>query len=287
MSPAARRTPVDPAGSRACPAWQEFPLPVTDTVRFVLVGDRPPPLAQAPEVGERARRAALGQARRLYGPDHIPVMLSGHGRDGPVRGHRHAFWLSEDEDGDGLVDHLTVHVPGMDDATLAALLTVSIGVSSPEESWRAERQWSGRSGDLGDPDALGAPGVPGTPGAPSAPSAPDAPGRLFGSAHAWTSITPYVGPWHQKPRLTQPDMLRRECGLRGLPPLAEVFPLDGGARTRPEVRWRWRGSTPPGPGRGALWRLVFDAPVSGPLALGYGCHFGLGLFGRERADAGN
>ena len=239
MSPAARRTPVDPAGSRACPAFQGFPLPVTDTVRFVL--DRRPPAAARPGArgrGAGARRAALGQARRLYGPDRIPPMLSGHGRDGPVRGHRHAFWLSEDEDGDGLVDHLTVHVPGMDDATLAALLTVHIDVSSPEESWRAERQWSGRSDDFGDPDALGA------------PSAPDAPGRLFGSAHAWTSITPYVGPWHQKPRLTQPDMLRRECGLRGLPPLAEVVPLDGGARRRPDVRWRWRGSTPPGPGTG-------------------------------------
>ena len=271
MSPAARWTSVDSAGPRAGPKCQGFPLPVTDTVRFVLTGDRPPPLAQAPEVGERARRAALGQARRLYGPDHIPIMLSGHDRDGPVRGHRHAFWLSEDEDGDGLVDHITVHVPAMDDATLAALLTVSISVSSPEESWRAERQWSGRSGDFGDRDDRGD---------------PDAPGRLFGSAHAWSSITPYVGPWHQKPRLTQPDMLRRECGLRGLPPLAEVVPLDGGARRRPEVRWRWRGSTPPGPGTGALWRLVFDAPVSGPLALGYGCHFGLGLFGRERTDAG-
>ena len=241
---------------------------MTDTVRFVVAGDRPPPLAQAPEVGERARRAALGQARLLYGPDRIPAMLSGHGRHGPERGHRHAFWLSEDEDGDGLVDHLTVHVPGMDDATLAALLTVDIGVSSPEESWRAQRRWTGRSDDSG--------GV----------GAPDAPGRLFGSAVAWTSITPYVGPWHEKPRLTQPDMLRRECRVRGLPPPVEITPAGAGAPTRPSLRWRWRGSTPPGPGKGALWRLVFDAPVRGPLALGYGCHFGLGLFGREQVDAG-
>ena len=243
---------------------------MTDTVRFVVAGPRPPPMEQAPEVGERARRAALGQARRLYGPDRIPAVLSGHGRGGPERGHRHAFWLCEDEDGDVLVDHLTVYVPGMDDAALAALLTVDIGVSSPEESWRAERQWTGRSGDTGESDD------------------PGAPGRLFGPAVAWSSITAYVGPWHQKPRLTQPDMLRRECDLRGLPPLLEVVPVGGGTSTpmRPVVRWRWRGSTPPGPGKGALWRLVFEAPVHGPLALGYGCHFGLGLFGRERVDAG-
>ena len=101
--------------------------------------------------------------------------------------------------------------------------------ASPRRRSRGGRSGSGADGAAisAIPTPLGAPGVPGTPGAPSAPSAPsapDAPGRLFGSAHAWTSITPYVGPWHQKPRLTQPDMLRRECGLRGLPPLAEVFP---------------------------------------------------------------
>ena len=29
---------------------------------------------------------------------------------------------------------------------------------------------------------------------------------------------------------------------------------------------------------GALLRVHFPEPVSGPVALGYGCHFGLGLF---------
>ena len=234
---------------------------MTDTIRFLVGGPRPPPLDRVPEVAERARRAALGQARRLFGPDHIPAMLSGHGPDGPNRGHRHAFWLPEDEDGDGLVDHLTVHVPGMDDATLAALLTVDVAVTSREESWRAERQWAGGRAD------------------------PDAPGRLFGSALAWTSLTPYVGPWHEKPRLKQPDMLRRECALRDLPSPVEIVPAGAGPGIRPNPHWRWRGSTPPGPGTGGLWRLVFDAPVPGPLALGYGCHFGLGLFGRERDGA--
>lgn len=29
---------------------------------------------------------------------------------------------------------------------------------------------------------------------------------------------------------------------------------------------------------GSFWRLTFSEPVQGPLALGFGCHFGLGLF---------
>jgi CRISPR-associated protein Csb2 len=29
---------------------------------------------------------------------------------------------------------------------------------------------------------------------------------------------------------------------------------------------------------GSFWRLVFPEPVTGPLALGFACHYGLGLF---------
>ncbi len=29
---------------------------------------------------------------------------------------------------------------------------------------------------------------------------------------------------------------------------------------------------------GSFWRLEFPAPVAGPLALGFACHYGLGLF---------
>lgn len=30
--------------------------------------------------------------------------------------------------------------------------------------------------------------------------------------------------------------------------------------------------------QGSFWRLAFDKPVQGPLALGFTCHFGLGMF---------
>ena len=32
--------------------------------------------------------------------------------------------------------------------------------------------------------------------------------------------------------------------------------------------------------RGSFWRLSFPTPIDGPLALGFGCHYGLGLFRR-------
>ena len=231
-----------------------------DTVRLRLSGDRPPPLHRVPEVAERARRATLGQAQRLYGAGGIPIALSGHDADGPGRGHGHAFWLPEDADRDGRIDHLTVHVPAMDGAVLAALLAADIAIHSRRESWRAQWHWIGRSGDG------------------------DAPGVLLGSALTWISLTPYVGPWHEKPRFSQADMIRRECRVRGLPLPLTIDPAGDGTHRCVVPRWRWRRSAPPGSGKGSLWRLVFGVPMRGPLALGYGCHFGLGLFGAERAD---
>ena len=188
------------------------------------------------------------------------MALSGHDTGGPGRGHRHAFWLPEDADGDGRLDHLTVHVPAMDGEALAALLAADIAVRSRTESWRAQWHWIGRSGDA------------------------DAPGELLGSAVTWTSLTPYVGPWHEKPRFQPRDMLRRECRARGLPSPVAIDPVCGHSLTDPIPRWkwRWRRSEPPGSGKGTRWRLAFGAPVRGPLAFGYGCHFGLGLFAAER-----
>jgi CRISPR-associated protein Csb2 len=43
-------------------------------------------------------------------------------------------------------------------------------------------------------------------------------------------------------------------------------------------RWRQRGTNGPAWTTGYGFALTFDAPVCGPLALGYGTHFGLGTF---------
>ena len=229
-----------------------------DTVRLRLTGSGLPPLRLRLEVAERARRAALGRSRLLYGSDGIPVALSGHDAHGPGRAHRHAFWLPEDADQDGRIDHLTVHAPAMDGVSLAALLAADIGIRSRRECWRAKWHWIGASRDS------------------------DAPGPLLGNSAAWSPLTPYVAPWHEKARFSHADMIRRECRERGLPPLLAVEPIEDGAHDLAVPRWRWRRSTPPGDGRGTRWRLSFEAPVPGPLALGYGCHFGLGLFRPER-----
>jgi CRISPR-associated protein Csb2 len=59
-----------------------------------------------------------------------------------------------------------------------------------------------------------------------------------------------------------------------------------GGRLRRPVHYRRfrskRGLVQPDT-RGSFWTLTFDEPISGPVALGFGCHFGLGLFSAFRA----
>ncbi len=72
--------------------------------------------------------------------------------------------------------------------------------------------------------------------------------------------------------------------MSGLPEPTEVTPLKEcrfQGRTLPWARFRTQRLTGEGlrsnqPALG--WRLVFPTPVQGPICLGYGSHFGLGLF---------
>ena len=82
------------------------------------------------------------------------------------------------------------------------------------------------------------------------------------------------------------DQLHREYRERALTEVAnfERFPAItiNGRELRPIHFHRFRakrGLVQPDT-RGSFWRIEFAEPVQGPLALGFACHFGLGLFGR-------
>jgi CRISPR-associated protein Csb2 len=111
----------------------------------------------------------------------------------------------------------------------------------------------------------------------------------------WRSVTPYLHPWHlKKPEMRTPEaaaaailgQLRREWHGRGtdLPEIMDIRELPsvqhGGHALRPLHFYRFRrkhGLTQPDT-LGRLIELHFAQPVRGPLALGFACHFGLGLF---------
>lgn len=230
------------------------------TVRLALSGKPLPRIEDAVRIGELVRRAAMSKARIMLGEDNIPQVISGHDlpEDNP---HAHAFYLPEDADGDGHIDHILVHA----DAGLAGdALRILDRLTRLFERGRGE--WQVLLEQYGSP------------------------GQIAGSLHmgqsrVWESATPYLHPWHLKKRLGIEDQLRRECRIRGLPE-PEITALCHvqvrGRHRRPLHFHRFRtkrGLTQPDT-RGSFWRLSFPTPIDGPLALGFGCHYGLGLFRR-------
>jgi CRISPR-associated protein Csb2 len=120
---------------------------------------------------------------------------------------------------------------------------------------------------------------------------------LLDAARVWVSYTPFVPTRHAKARHTgEPKLderglqigspehdLRRLLAERFAEP-ARVAPLAGtvvGGRSTPWHAFR----TVRAGGAGRRWtaagygfRLEFSEPVRGPIAVGYGAHFGLGTF---------
>lgn len=276
--PAARlvayRRPLEalPAVSRKAPpkpARRTNATPPT-TARLALYGTPLPRIEEALRLAEAFRRAALGRASRLLGEDRIPRELSGHELPEDNR-HGHAFWLP-DADARGEITHVLVHAPG-------GLRREAIDVLMDLSRVR-----------YGDGDGLRVMFEACGPAQLFASLTP-----LVGQATRWRSLTPWLHPWHLKrPDLRTPaalhaallEQLRKEWHARGqeLPQIVdfqEVPDVDfvgRRLRTLHYQRTRRKRGLPQPDTTGRLIELEFSAPVFGPLALGFGCHFGLGVF---------
>jgi CRISPR-associated protein Csb2 len=279
VPPAARvltyRRPADalPAVARRVHARPVSVAPKTaipTTARFALYGNPLPRIEDALRVGEALRAAVMGRAKRLLGADAVPAELSGHGLPDENR-HGHAFWLP-DPDRRGIVDHVIVHAPDGFSPDAVRVLTALDRV-----------RW-----EDGEPlrillEAIG----------PA--SLFEALTPLTGESSVWRSITPYLHPWHlKKAEQRSADALHaawlgqlcKEWTARapGMTPPIGLDVLEaadfGGRRLKPIHYRRFRrkrGLSQPDT-LGRIVELRFAKPVRGPLALGFGCHFGLGLF---------
>ena len=251
--------------------------------RFLVAGRPLPRIEDAVKLGELMRRAALAQfgwrkdeASGRSVPN-APWQISGRDADGrPLAdpSHPHAFWLPEDADSDGWIDHISVYVEsGIDDE-------VRVRFDRITRLWIAPRRWS--SGDESDPVpmkewrlALEGFGRP----ADFAGSA-----RIFEAANSWRSMTPFLAAGHLKASGYLGEVLRllRRRGLDANGVEVEVLKsiAVGGSERRALHfhRFRSHGRERQPDAAGALLRIVFPKPFSGPLAIGFGSHFGLGLF---------
>ncbi len=245
--------------------------PVT-VARFALDGTVLPPVRETVKLADYARQRLQGIYGKQNGGASSPL-LSGKTAGGvPLEGHPHSFYLPTDEDGDGRIDHLTVYASGNEelgegfgDGELKAL-----------GSFRKLHQGDGKpelnlllTGLGREDDFIGL--------------------SLFGPSLRWRSIAPFVPTrHHRKGRGLYREWLHQELALelsrRGKPTPRHVEPVERLSLGSRGIRWvefrreRIGGGGNKGTRLGYGFEIEFDEPVCGPLSLGYGAHFGLGLF---------
>lgn len=270
----ARAFDLMPARRRAVPSPAHADGPTV--ARYAVASTVLPRFGAAVSVAERVHASLLSLS------DGHPA-FSGRDEDGvPARrNHRHAQVFCEPSAGRNAVAHLTVFARmGFDSRALSALR-------------RLGKVWGHGGHDLqlvllgvGQPPDFTGPGSGGDGS------------LILRSSYEWESLTPFVPTRHGKrgaggaPKMDADgqqiggpahDLLRL---LRQLHPEAEPTILEArdSAPTHPPLRWlqfqrrRTTGGGANAGSRGFGFRVRFAHEVAGPVAVGYGAHFGLGLF---------
>jgi CRISPR-associated protein Csb2 len=200
--------------------------------------------------------------------------LTGKDREGrPLRcKHQHAHFipLSLDSQVPGRIDHVLVYAP------------MGFGPLAERGLRRLRRTWAKGMDDIAV--TLIGIGKRGTFRSLGGEPVPE-----LGSGTIWVSRTPFIPPRFFKPRGRDSleGQVRAELQRRGLPDVsvdpAVAVPTDENAAGRQALWFRrfartrqGNGGTPPA----GLFHLTltFDHLVEGPLCLGWGSHYGLGLF---------
>jgi CRISPR-associated protein Csb2 len=242
--------------------------PKPSVARFAIASQVLPRITQALSVAERVHQSLCKIS------DNASI-FTGHDTEGkPLTGHQHAYIWCEALDERDAITHITVYArEGFPQDACLALR-------------KLRKVWGHGEHDLqlvflglGTPETF-------------------ADSHAFGESNVWESYTPFIPTRHRKtfrdgrPKLDQAGWIigSHEHDLRRLLPPDKLDLLKKiETRSRAKIndrKLRWlefgterrhgggcRAHVP-----GAGFRLTFSKPVKGPINLGYGAHFGLGLF---------
>ena len=261
------------------PATRSVIRPTLHVARYALDAQVLPLTTETLPIAERCRRALMWLARD---PSEV---LAGKDSDGnPLGGHNHAYYLPTDEDGDGRLDHLTIYArAGFGELEIRAVDRFTL--LKPQ---REEPEIRLLLLGLAKSDQFSVPPL--------------------GPSKTWVSATPFIATRHPKKsglRRNPPELLadpqkflaanlreelkrlsdRYDGGVVTISPQADengVFrttPDQGPVRRPLEFkRYRSKRTDDGGRRRSGFFRIEFERPVRGPVALGHSSHFGMGLF---------
>ena len=243
--------------------------------RFAVVSTVAPRITQAISICGRVHEALCKSSDQGHGPAAVFTGLGGDGK--PFTDHEHAHIFCEPLGPRDTVTHITIWAPmGFDDIACLALR-------------RLHKVWGHGGHDL----RLVLHGIG---------QLREFETTLFASAKTWQSLTPFVSTRHGKtfrdgrPKIDETgwqigssghDLLRLLAHHpQGSNPTIKQLPeRDGpiriGERRLRSLQFqtvRHGGGGLRGAESGAAFRITFPEARQGPFALGYGAHFGLGLF---------
>ena len=268
------------------------------TARFAVCGPVRPLLTDAIIIGEQVRRVVMGCSKKVRRNDNSAAVFSGKNQDGSqlAGGHQHAHYLCEAANGDGHITHVTIFAPmGFDDHDEQAFTRLAKSGIWGIGGYELQLVLLG----VGNRDEFG--GLSEKAGQ----------SKLFATSNAWRSRTPFVLSRHlTKKGLPSSDIIANDSTL--LAELLAIVRFELSQRDQFKqfahdtiiepmlerkqagtilggnfISWlkfrreRLNGGGSKGGSNGFGFRLKFPRPVTGPIALGYGCHFGLGLFVAE------
>ena len=276
-------------------------MPKTTIARFAVCGPVRPLLTDALIIGEQVRKVLMGCSRRARIDANTAPVFSGKNKDGsPLAArHEHAHYLCESSSSDGRISHVTVYAPmGFDfDDELAFTRLASSGIWG-RDGYELQLVLLG----IGSPSEFG--GLNEKAGQ----------SRILATSSVWTSRTPFVMSRHltsrrnpsaeqiaNDPKLHRSliELVRFELSNREafctLAPYVEIQPMLGLRDCGTDLgghftswlkfrRERNNGGGAKAGNSGFGFKLSFfdsngiPVEVTGPIAIGYGCHFGLGQF---------
>ena len=270
------------------------PRPPLHVVRYALDSTVLPLVTETLPVAEAARRGLMGIHGRLTQKNGVrgrSDVFSGKDEAGhPLAGHRHAYYLPSDEDGDGHLDHLTVYA------------AAGFGPDERRAFDGLRELKTGRKGEERHPVRVLLLGMGTRDDYRPCP---------LQSSRVWVSATPYIATRHAKTRgrdridialpearaaFLQDDLRAQLAAVR--PDLAgereqevtpkvtiepiwddnHVFKVAERWRSLQFKRYRQKAGDDGGRRLAGAFRLTFPHPVPGPISLGGSAHFGLGLF---------
>ena len=264
------------AGVSSPPKREDFPT----VVRLSMTGEtHQPSVIDTLRWGDAAHKTAV----RISGG--LSPALSGidprTGKPFADPKHPHAFYIPADEDGNGGLDTLTVWAPdGLSEDDVYALASIrDLRARGGEARVRLDYLGHGVASDF------------------------DGVSPLFDKSSSWKSVTPYIpsrhlprrGRYSVKKRAGWEKQARREIEERGCEwnlesvdfkrsaDGARLAPLSQSGRSAPLAAQFFKHRANGARVNAAMTlTLEFSEAVRGPVAFGYGCHFGMGLFAPSR-----